>query len=473
MRHHTSLHGAAWSALHAGSAVFLPMMIFIVFARLLSPMQIGLVALATSCAEIIKTCGLSGLYETLMQHSDTPTDNHETATALLLALSLPLIAIYEGVLYFLSYHIDGLYQALPVVSWIGLRIFFDLVGLQPQAYLAQQLAFRRLALRGIIANSVAGGIGLFCAMLHHPLAGIVLFQVAQSALALMVTVMGTTALARPRLHQACWQKMRHETMYATGTRLISATNNYLDQVLIATLADSTKLAYFNVAKRLETAFITAGSSFSSILFQPLFAQLQVRDHQQNMRLALMTLTITCGFPTMFLIVHAQQVIPWIFGEQWRPAIPVVVLLSISGYARVLGSVHGARLSVSGRNRTIMLLAGSSTVLGLAIVALTMPYGLVACAACLTVKSIMFTAAFCRATLKDMPSPLWIYGLDIAFPLLMMLAGCAIGDHMVSCVSEASALARIGLLSASASLGLICGLASMALRVKTLLRIRPC
>src|SRR3954452_24341831 len=56
------LHGAAWSALNVVAGALLPLGIFVVFARWLPAAEIGVVALAVAASEVIKACGLPGLY---------------------------------------------------------------------------------------------------------------------------------------------------------------------------------------------------------------------------------------------------------------------------------------------------------------------------------------------------------------------------------------------------------------------------
>ncbi len=60
---HGGFAGVLWSSLNAGAGVLLPFLIFVFFAHVLVPAQVGLIVLAVSCAEFVKAVGFPGLYE--------------------------------------------------------------------------------------------------------------------------------------------------------------------------------------------------------------------------------------------------------------------------------------------------------------------------------------------------------------------------------------------------------------------------
>ena len=253
--------GALWSCLNAGTAVALPFLIFIFFARVLPPAQVGLVVLAVACAEFVKAIGLPGLYEALLQHPDHQPRLHETALAVLLLAGCARLPVYAGVLALIAGMTGGPGAADPMLLLIGLRIPFDLATLQPQAVLAQRLSYRRMALRSVVANAGAGVVGIGIAAAGAPMVGLIAYQAGQSALLFLATVHRTGALARPRLHRDCLRLLARQAGMASIVRLVAATNSYVDQILIAALLDTARLAYFNLAKRVETTFITASASF--------------------------------------------------------------------------------------------------------------------------------------------------------------------------------------------------------------------
>jgi PST family polysaccharide transporter len=311
------------------------------------------------------------------------------------------------------------------LSVIGLRILFDLASTQPAARLAQQLAYRRLALRAVVANALAGLIGVGIALSGAPLAGLIVYQVCQSALGFAFTASARGAFATPRLHPQARGLLR-EGWTASAVRLVSASNNYLDQIVIGSVIGSLLLAFFNLAKRVETVFITAASAFSQVLFQPLFAAILPAERSRALRRSLALLTMLCGLPTAVLAVNATLAVTTVFGAQWAPAAATTAILAASGLARAIGGVHGALLSVSGRNRQLLAIATISAVLSVAVVLPAAALGIVWCAAALAAKNAGFAAAEAWMTRRDLPGLATVYTLEVGVPLALMLAGATAG-----------------------------------------------
>ena len=433
--HSRYLHGAAWSALNAVSGALLPLGLFVVFARWLPAAEIGAVALAVAASEVIKTFGLPGFYEALLQQRDDRQRCAETALACLLLGGAALFGLHLLLAPLLVRLVPGVEHAWLAIAVIGLRIPLDLAALQPQAALAERLAFRRLALRSVMATTGAGAIGLGLIFAGQAMVGLVVYQVGLSALLLLLTAVGTGTFARPRLHRDCLRRMWPETWRASAIRLVAAVNNSLDQVVVAGLLGGLRLAYYNLAKRIETILISAAGSFAAILFQPVFARRSATGNAQGLRRGLMVLTATCGLATAVIVATHLRLITLVFGAAWAEAAPIAACLALGGFARALGSAHGSLLSVSGRNRQLLWISLGSAVSGLALVGLLAPIGLVPCAAALAIRSAGSTGAMAWLTRRDLPGMARAYALEVGLPFGLMLVGAwqgaALADLMLS------------------------------------------
>lgn len=450
--------GTVWSILSAGAGVLLPLGIFVAFARLLPPEQIGLVALVVACTEILKPFGRPGLYEALLQHPADRADLHETAAAVMLWSGLALLPVHILVVLALGYMVPGVTDHIVPLSLVGLRIVFDLAATQPQVRLAQRLAYRRLALRGICANLAAGTVGIACAVMGAPLAGLIAYQIGQSAFGLGFLLFAEGAAVRPVFHRGV-RALLAESWPASAVRLVSATQNSMDQIVLAPLVGALPLAYYNLAKRVEGVFITASSSVSQVLFQPLFAAIRPEERSHALRRSLALLTVLCGLPACVVVANAELAITTVFGPQWAPAAPVTALLALSGLARALGGVHGALLSVSGRNRQLLAVAACSAGLGVALMLPAGRVGLLWCTAALTLKNAAFAATEAWMTRRDLPGLARAYASEVMLPLLLMLSAAFAGRLLAGVY-----LPQLGLVAALLRLALSGALAALAVGV---------
>ena len=436
------LTGALWAALNAVASVLLPFALFVFFAREIKPPVLGLVAFTMACTEVFKAIGLPGVYEALLQQKHDLARCHEAALALLLLASCLLAPACLLALYLLGFLVPGLHHHLVLLGVLVLRIPLDLASVQPQAVLVARLAFQRLAVRTVMANVVAGGLGILIAAIVDPLAGIVAYQLVQSAVTFAATSLGQGLLVRPHLHRDCIQRLRSETLLSTGNRTLAATINYVDQMVIAPLAGETGLAYYNLAKRLETTFVTVANSFSAILFQPLFAADGALSRQKATSRALLVLALVCGIPAAVVFSDSRMVVGLIFGRNWLQAAPVVGLLSLNGLVRAVGMVPGSFLSVSGRNRDLLMTSVASAAGSLAAVAALASSSIVLCAVALLVKNAAIVGWMAWLSRNEVRQPVLTYAGTIVIPVGLMIAAASFVRAMLGAGVSANPLRQI-------------------------------
>ncbi|WP_419730619.1 oligosaccharide flippase family protein [Lichenicola sp.] len=415
------LLGAVWAGVNAASSVLLPFALFVFFAREISPPVLGLIALATACTELFKAVGLPGVYEALLQQKTDLQRCHETALALLLCASAVLVPLCVGTLYGLGFLVPGLHAHFIILALLTLRIPLDLATVQPQAILVARLAYRRLAVRTVVANLVAGGFGVLVALVVAPIYGLVTYQLVQSGLTFGSTAIGRGLLVRPRLHGDCVRRLRSETLLSTGNRVLAASINYLDQMAIAPLAGKLGLAYYNLGKRLETTFVTVANSFSSILFQPLFAADGALSRQKATWRALFVLSVVCGIPAAVVFSNSHAVVALVFGRRWLAAAPLVGWLSLNGFVRAVGMVPGSFLSVSGRNRELLMTSIASAIGSMALVFAFAGSSILLCAMGMVVKNAVIVGWMAWLSRGEVRQPALTYALTALVPVLLMIS----------------------------------------------------
>lgn len=462
--------GVLWAGLNAAASVLLPFALFVFFAREITPPVLGVVALAMACTEVCKSIGLPGLYEALLQQKTDLQRCHEAALALLLSSSLVLMPTCLLILYGLGFLVDGLHSRFLLLGVLVLRIPLDLASVQPQAVLVSRLAFRRLALRTIMANVVAGVVGVVLATTLDPVAGLIAYQLVQSIVAFASTAFGTALLATPRFHRDCVRRLRRETLLATGNRTLAASINYVDQMVIAPLAGDTGLAYYNLGKRLETTFVTVASSFSAILFQPLFVADGALSKQKATIRALLVLALVCGIPAAVVFSNSAMVVGLIFGRNWLPAAQIVGWLSLNGFVRAIGMVPGSFLSVSGRNRELLVTSVVSAVGSLAFVVMLAPSSVALCAMALVAKNAAIVGWMAWLTRDEARQPVVTYAASVVVPMAVMIAASSAVTSTLPQSLAVGTLHQLVHLACSGLGALCCGGASIGLAYLLSLRL---
>jgi O-antigen/teichoic acid export membrane protein len=132
------------------------------------------------------------------------------------------------------------------------------------------------------------------------------------------------------------------------------------------------------------------------------------------------LTVICGAPAAFMVTSSAGVIHVVFGDRWAEAAPVAAILAVSGFARALGSVHGALLSVSRRNHQLMWVTSVSAISGIGLVVVLAPFGVAAVAVGLALKNAAMVGWMAILTRHDFPRSGAAYVVVVALPFLAML-----------------------------------------------------
>ncbi|NEX94077.1 oligosaccharide flippase family protein [Caulobacter sp. 17J65-9] len=321
--------GAVWATLNAGLSVAFPLLLFVFFARVVPPAQLGVAAAALAALELIKALGPQGLYEALLQ-GEARLEEQQAATGLLLAAGAAGAALFV----ILTFAASGVWSELRgmrgAVALLAPKVLFDLLLLQPQAALARRAAFRPLAARVMIANLLAAIVGVGVALGVEPFWGLIGAYLAQSVFLFLFTAAWSRAFARPVWAPAVLRPMARQAGLASAVRLAGAANNYLDQVLLALFVPASSLARFNLGKRIEATLVTAQAAFSGVLFQPAFAAGDPQQRAQVIRRGRALLTAACGLPTAVFAANAEPLITLVFGARWAPAAIPAVLLAVGG-----------------------------------------------------------------------------------------------------------------------------------------------
>ncbi|MBA9071095.1 PST family polysaccharide transporter [Methylobacterium sp. RAS18] len=404
-----------WSLLNAAATVFIPFGLFVVFARTAEAWQVGAVAVAISLAEILKALCPQGLYELLLRRADPGQDR--AAFGLLLVSGAAAAAVYAGLLLLVSHHRPDFAEILPALLVLTPKLFFDLATVLPQAVVTRQRALRRLAMRTLTANAVAAVSGSALAVAGHALTGLVLYYLLQSLCGFLLLIRaGGAELERPSFRFGPLAQLAPEATYASMVRLVGTANSYADTLVVASFLSPALVGAYNLGKRIETILITASASFSSMLYQPAFAQGDLAERTRMTETSIRLTTLIFGLPVMLFVAFDEVLIRWAFGPRWVEAAPAAAILAVSGLCRIYGSIHGSLLAVRNRNRALLAYALASVSVGLGAVAALSGYGLVWIAAGVAIKNAVFCGIAVTLTRHDSATSAMVYLRHVILPL---------------------------------------------------------
>lgn len=341
--------GTRWTVVQNGGSRVTSFLVFLILARLLTPEDFGVVALATVFVALLQLLVEGGFGQALIQRPNLERGHVDTVfwtsvtTGLLLAVGLalaadPLAAAFGEPL---------LGQILPVLA---IALLVGALGSTQAAQLRRNLRFGPLAVRGIVSNVLAGVAGVALALagagVWALVAQFVVLNVVQTVL------LWVAAAARPglRVSRRHFLEIFAFSRNSVGNALLQFGNKRLGEVFIGVLLGAVPLGFYTVGNRLLVVVNDVVSqSLHGVAF-PVFAKLQ-HDTARLRKAYEMVLKVGSALVMpifLFFTVAATDVVQVLFGDKWLPAAPIMAILALTGAVHSTLRATDACLNAIGR-----------------------------------------------------------------------------------------------------------------------------
>lgn len=434
MRH--VLRGLAWVASAEAARQLTQFFNGLVLARLLTPADFGLMAMAMFVLGFVQTIGAFALTQAAVQR-EVVSDEEWSSIYWLSVASGVLV----GALAWLAapaatafYGDERVGPLLRVIAWVPLAKSF---GATVEARLSRSLLFRPVALAEWTGAVAGGATGIIMALNGLGVASLAAGSLAAAfATSLLFHFYGEW---RPRL-TISRATLRWAFRFGLGLQGFSVLNYFnrnLDDALIGRYIGPVALGHYARAYQLMAYPISNVAGTVGRVMFPALAQIGgdlPRFRAAYLQAVSAIATIT--FPAMLgLFITAPEVISVVYGPQWVPAVPLTRALCL------VGVLHSVVTTVGwiymARNRTTLMMAwvGLATPVTVAAFVVGMSWGVMGVAVAyaaanvvLLVPALLIPFRLVQLSLKD---------------LVRALRGAIIGALVMAAVV---ALARVALLS---------------------------
>lgn len=283
----TGVRGAIWQGLAFAGGKIIVLGTTIVLARLLSPEEYGLVALALVLMGYAETIADAGVAQALVY---LPPTGVIARSALLISVVLgSLLGLGAFLAGPLIAQIFNLPDVEPLVQVLGISVLATSLGAVPEALLRRDLHFKKLTAAPVIRAATMGTVTLALAFTDH------------GAMSLAVgTAAGSVAYAATCWflvgRHAPWQiwRVRKDALRANikygapvaGSSILARLIFDIDYLIIGLLLGAHALGFYTLAFRLpEVLILNVFFVLSTVLF-PLYAQ--VRGEPDRLRAGYLT-----------------------------------------------------------------------------------------------------------------------------------------------------------------------------------------
>ncbi len=441
-----SVRGGVLTLTSQGTQFVVSMAMTIALARLLTPIDFGLVAMVTAITGVGQAFADLGLSEATIQHPDITHDQVSALFWINLAIGLGLTLFTAALAPLLAwfYHERRLIAITLVSSPIfvlgGLRV-------QSDALLKRQMRFRSLATRDIVGCVLGVLISIGMALFGAGFWAIVAYPIATNLSATAFSWFMVTW--RPHLPQR-GAKIRSLVTFGGGVAasyLIDSLKNNFSNIVIGWYWGAAPLGMFTRAYSLLMRPLSQLIGPAQGVAVPAFSRL----HNDPERFAwyylrVVSLIMWFGAPIFgFLFVGARPVIVLLLGHKWIEAVRVFQILTVSAPALLLWQTTGWVLVSRGQSGRLLRLTLILSIVVIASFFVGLPFGIDGVALCYSVTLLIALPWVSRYTFQDTNLTLHRLGRALLYPMLVSLVAVLFAEASLLIVApqrEVSALLTV-------------------------------
>lgn len=330
-------------ALSASRAVLqlLAILKVLILARILSPVDFGLMAIAATVLTTIESVTITGVDLNLVRKRESISEYIDTAWTISIIRGIILaILLFAGSGYIAAFFHSP--ESLGMLRTIGM--VFVLRGFTNSyiVYFSKQLEIKnQIALNAaeILFDVI---ISITFSLIYRNAWGLVFGFLAAAAARAVISFLLHSEKPKLCFDRCKILELSRFGKFVWGTNIAVFAGNKLDSIIIGKLLDAGSLGFYQMAQKLtEPLSKEIGSVMAQVLF-PAYSLMQ-DDHARLQGAYLRTVKILFSIflpMTLFFVLYSHQIIPLILGEKWRATIPVIQLLMAAGLFRSMFSIDG-------------------------------------------------------------------------------------------------------------------------------------
>lgn len=365
-----------WSAVERFSVQAIQFILTVIFARLISPAEFGLIAMLGIFMQIAQSFVDSGFSNALIQKKNRSEVDFSTVFYFNCVISIiTYIALYIGAPYIAQFYNKPILEN--ICKWIGLNLIIQGVAVVQIAKLTINLNFKTQAKASLIAITISGVLGVYLAYNGYGVWALVI----QS---LLNTLINTLLLSfytkwKPTFE---FSLSSLKSMFGFGSKLLFSgllhtiyTNIY--SLVIGKKYDAIDVGYYNQSSQIARF---PSVSLMAIITRALYPiQCKNQDNYQLLQQSFIKyLKMSCFlvFSIMTGIASlSEPLIMFLLTEKWAPIAPILSILCIGYMFTSVTVLNNQILNVRGRSDLYLKVEIIKKVVGVIILVATISWGL--------------------------------------------------------------------------------------------------
>ncbi|MND30359.1 Teichuronic acid biosynthesis protein TuaB [compost metagenome] len=419
--------GLQWSALERFLTQGIQLAITLYLARILGPTAFGLVGMLAVFIAIANVFVDSGFTSALIRKTDRSESDLVTAFYYNIAMAgLCYLLLYISAPFIAEFYNHAELQTLLRV--LGLTVLINAFTLIPRVRLNVAMDFKTQTKISVLSVLISGTTAIVLAMKGFGVWALVTQTLLNASCATLLFNLFSPWLRRGRI-----TKHSFNYLYGYGSKLLlsgllDVTYNNLYQIIIGKKFNAIEVGQFSQANQLTSLPAMTFTSIIQRVTFPLFSQLQDdTDRMANAYQKTLKLSAVVIFPIILgLGLIAKPLLTSLLGEQWQGT---AALLSVLCFGYMLYPIHAINLNllqVTGRSDLFLKLEVIKKIIGVTVLLLSMPYGVLAMCIGFTLTSYLALLLNTYYTAKLTKLSQWQQCKDILPIWLAVVFAAALG-----------------------------------------------
>jgi lipopolysaccharide exporter len=451
-----TLHGLKWTNAATVANIALQLILSAILARLLTPQDFGLVAMALVVLNFGTFFSQLGVGRALIQKASLSAEEVRAG----FTSSLFLGSLMTAIVFFLAPLVGRFYQTpdvVPILRVLSLSFIINGLSVTATSLLRRQFRFRVDSIAEVLSYLFGyGAIGIPLALAGYGVWSLVFATLSQALLTALIAYGAVRHDLRPIFGWYAYKPLYHFGSRVSLISIFEFIGYNLDTILIGRLASASALGLYNRAYLLaRLPLYRLATSITKVLF-PSFSQLQLEPLRFRSAYVL-SLSLASAFimPVAFgMAAASEELVRVLLGEQWTGAIPILQLLAVGMPASLLTHFSGVACEALAVLRAKLLLQVGYIACLAVLFWQFQGYGILGFAAALGVAEIGRHLAYIVLTRRVMQlSKAQLYQAYI--PALMTGAFTGLAIHLVALLGRHLAIPSVLLLLLEVAVGALC------------------
>ena len=375
-------NGVVWNMVQKYSGLVVSTIVSMILARLLSPEEFGIIAIATVIISFLGMLADMGIGPAIIQRRDFDDKDINNVFTISCIVGLTLSLLFFGSSWLLAslYHLPKL---RPVCQILTINVLFAALNMVPNALMVKNMRFKQIAIRTLLLQVISGIISVIVAIRGGGVYSLLISPVFTAVGIFFYNRFYYKVKLSSHFSITPVKKIYSYSVFQFLFQIVTFFAGNVDKLIMGRAINASSLGYYQKAYQLAQLPTSNISSVIVPVLQPVLSKYQdeKRTLAQKYNRIIRLMTTICFPIGLLMFFSGPEIIHFFYGYKWDAAIPAFRIMTIAMPISVILSSSGSFFQSGNETRYLFILGLVNSFFAIAAMAM----------ACLLFKTIKAVA----------------------------------------------------------------------------------